>query len=386
MSTFDLGQIFPPKVSIHPISDSACRIAREHMDMQTKPAKSLGRLEEIAERLAGMSYPPAVEPARLFTVAGDHGVAREGVSLFPQEVTRQMVANFLAGGAAINALTRASGMELVIVDAGCAGGPFGSPVVDARLGDGTANMCEGPAMDEATCLAGLANGARLAMQAVSEGCHCLAIGEMGIANSTSATALYSHLLDLPAEKVVGPGTGVDDRGMAHKAEVVQRAIEVNRELLGRKDELWPDPVAALSCLGGFEIVTMAGIVLGGAAMRVPVLVDGFIASSAYMAAVLLCPWAAQYCFVAHASAEPGHELSMKRLSSLLDAHFGQNTKQTHPWTQGERLTAPLLNLGMHLGEGTGCAVAYPLLRAAVAAYREMATFGEAGVSTADKAD
>ena len=313
-------------------------------------------------------------------------MAREGVSLFPQEVTRQMVANFLAGGAAINALTRASGMELVIVDAGCAGDPFGSPVVDARLGDGTANMCEGPAMDEATCLAGLANGARLAMQAVSEGCHCLAIGEMGIANSTSATALYSHLLDLPAEKVVGPGTGVDDRGMAHKAEVVQRAIEVNRELLGRKDELWPDPVAALSCLGGFEIVTMAGIVLGGAAMRVPVLVDGFIASSAYMAAVLLCPWAAQYCFVAHASAEPGHELSMKRLSSLLDAHFGQNTKQTHPWTQGERLTAPLLNLGMHLGEGTGCAVAYPLLRAAVAAYREMATFGEAGVSTADKAD
>ena len=367
------------------MSDAACLAARSRMDSQAKPIHSLGRLEEIAERLAGMrSHPLVVEPARMFTVAGDHGVAREGVSLFPQEVTRQMVANFLAGGAAINALTRASGMQLVIVDAGCAGGPFGDKVVDGRLGDGTANMCEGPAMSEATCLAGLANGARLAMQAVEEGCRCLAIGEMGIANSTSATALYTHLLELPVERVVGPGTGVDRQGMAHKAQVVRRALEANRELLASRYVLWPDPVAALQCLGGFEIVTMAGMVLGGAACGVPVLVDGFIASAAYAAAVLLCPWAAQYCFVAHASAEPGHVLAMTSLSGLLDRYFQAQKTGVYPWTRGERLTAPLLHLGMHLGEGTGCAVAYPVLRCAVAAYRSMTTFGEAGVSCPDR--
>ncbi len=371
MSFSETWTLFDGK-TVQPLDRAACAAARARIDSQAKPLRSLGRLESIAERLAGMRYPMDIDPARVFTVAGDHGVAEEGVSLFPKAVTRQMVENFLAGGAGVNALTLACGMQLEVVDAGCEGGPFGAGVIDARLGDGTANMARGPAMSMDTCVKGLKNGIKLAQDAVQGGCRCLAIGEMGIANSTPATALYAWLLDMDPSVVVGPGTGIDEKGMVHKANVVRRAIEVNAEALGPGEN--PDPVRALACLGGFEIVTMAGIVLGGALCGVPVLVDGFISSSAYVAAVLACPTAAEYCFVAHASTEPGHVASMEKLAGRLAETF-----------HGAELTRPLLDLGFHLGEGTGCAAAFPLLRGAVSIYRHMATFGEAGVSTSDGA-
>ena len=361
----DPWQIFPAGCAIAPLDQEARARALAHINDQTKPRGSLGRLEDIAHRLAGMRHPFHVAPAQLFTVAGDHGVCSESVSLYPQEVTRQMVANFLAGGAAINALTWASGMDLVIVDAGCCGGPFADErVINRRLGEGTDNIAHGPAMSLETCCTGLRNGIALALEAVDKGSRCLAIGEMGIANTTAATALYAHLLGLSVAHVVGPGTGIDQDMLAHKADVVRRALVVNARQLAANGE-GPDPVRALACLGGFEIVTMAGIILGGAAAGVPVLIDGFISSSAYVAAVLLCPEAASYCFVAHASTEPGHVLGLQKLGHAL----GDGS-----------LTEPLLHLGMHLGEGTGCAAAYPLLRCAVAAYEKMATFSQGTVS------
>lgn len=360
-----LWKLFGEGESVRPLNREAMGKARARIDSQTKPLGSLGRLEEIAERLSGMAYPMDVAPARLFTVAADHGVSEEGVSLFPREVTRQMVANFFAGGAAVNALTEVAGMQLRIVDAGCAGGPFEGDIVDMRLGDGTANMAHGPAMSVETCVRGIRNGISLAKQAVAEGCRCLAIGEMGIANSTSATALYARLLELSAGSVVGPGTGLDTEAMRHKTDVVRRALQVNAKEIGEGNP--PDPVRTLACLGGFEICTMTGIVLGGALCGVPVLVDGFIATSAYVAAVLIEPLAADYCFLAHASTEPGHAQGLRKLAS----HVSSPDR-----------VEPLLHLGMHLGEGTGCAVAYPLLLAAVNVYRKMATFDEARVSTA----
>ncbi len=356
--------IFPAGREIRPLDREALARAQARLDAQAKPRGSLGRLEEIGCRLAAMTWPCEVEPAHIFTVAGDHGVCAENVSRFPQEVTRQMVANFLAGGAAINSLADAAGMKLTIVDAGCCGGPFDAPVVNRRLGDGTANIAQGPAMSLDTCLQGLRNGINLALDAVASGDRCLAIGEMGIANTTPATALYAHLLSMSAGDLAGPGTGISSEVIAHKADVVRKALVVNAKHLSGGGAA-PDPVRALACLGGFEIVTMAGIVLGGACAGVPVLVDGFISSSAYTAAVLLYPAASDYCFVSHASAEPGHMLAMENLFRRLP----------HPaWN------APLLHLGMRLGEGTGCAAAWPLLRAAATAFRRMATFEEASVS------
>lgn len=360
----DPWQLFPAGASIKPLDHDILAAARARVDSQTKPQGSLGRLEEISCRLAAMSHPLEVAPARVFTVAGDHGVAEEKVSGYPQEVTRQMVENFLHGGAAINAMASASGMEHVIVDAGCCGEPFGPEVINRRLGAGTANMAHGPAMSLETCCQGLRNGIQLALDAVNEGVRCLAIGEMGIANTTSATALYAHLLSLSASAVAGPGTGVSPETVAHKADIVRKALLVNaRNLTGPEGA--QDPVRALACLGGFEIVTMAGIVLGGAAAGVPVLVDGFISSSAYAAAVLLYPAASEYCFVSHSSAELGHGLAMEKLAR----------RMPHPeWC------APLLALGMRLGEGTGCAACYPLLKCAARVYTDMATFESAGVS------
>lgn len=349
---------------IEPLDAERLAQARARVDRQAKPLGSLGRLEEIACRLAAMRYPCVVEPARVYTCAGDHGVAEEHVSGFPQEVTRQMVDNFLKGGAGINALCNAVGMQQVIVDCGVCGDAFGDPVLDRRVGAGTANITHGPAMSLDACVQALRNGVKLSLDAVDEGVRCLAIGELGIANTTPATALYTHLLGLSASAVAGPGTGVGPETVAHKADVVRKAIIVNaRYMTG--PEGGQDPVRALACVGGFEIATMAGIVLGAAAAGVPVLIDGFIASSAYVAAVLLYPAASEYCFIAHASAESGHGLALEKLAR----------RMPHPeWT------VPYLNLALRLGEGTGCAACYPLLKCGAHVYTDMATFEEASVS------
>lgn len=347
-----------PGVGIVPVDPADAAAAQAHLDTLTKPRGSLGRLEELARRLYAMrggETPLRVSPALMFTVAGDHGVAAQGVSPFPQVVTRQMVANLLAGGAGVNALCRASGMDFYLVDAGCAGGPFPphEKLLDCRLGDGTADMSRGPAMPRATAAEGLRRGMALVEGEVARGARCFATGEMGIANTTAATAIYCALLGLDPDAMTGPGAGAGPELVRRKAAVIRRALSVNADLC-RGD----DPLGVLAAVGGFEIAIMAGIMLGAASRRLPVLVDGFICCAAYAVAVRLCPALAGYAVLSHASAEPGH---MPALETLEEG-------------------VPLLHLGMRLGEGTGAAVAYHLLRCAAAVFNEMATFDSAGVT------
>lgn len=341
-----------------PVDDGLKARAKAHLDNLTKPPGSLGRLEDVALRLYCIQEgrtPLRADPAIMFTVAGDHGVAVEGVSMFPQEVTRQMVANFLRGGAAINVLSRVAGAELRVVDAGCVGGPYAPHplLIDARCGDGTANFTQGPAMSPDVCRAALERGAAIAGKAAAGGYVCVGVGEMGIANTTAATALYCALLHLEPEEIAGPGTGASPEIVRHKARTVRRACAANAASLEQGA-----PLKILAALGGFEIAVMAGLMLGAARHRLIVLVDGFISTAAYTAARALCPAVKGYCFLSHASEEPGYAPVLRAL--------------------GEEL--PLLDLGLRLGEGTGAALALPLLRAAAAVFNDMATFAQAGVT------
>ena len=341
---------------IRPVDRSLAPAVQARLDNLTKPRGSLGRLEEVALTMALITGgQPTADPARIYTVAGDHGVVAEGVSLFPQEVTRQMVANFLAGGAAINALAKTAGAELFVVDAGCAGDEFDDhpALIRGRVAPGTANLARQAAMTREQCLAALALGVSLADRAAKDGVRCLLTGEMGIGNTTPATALYCAWLELEPSAVTGPGTGLDAHGVSHKAGVVAKALDLHRETITSGDAL-----AVLAALGGLEIACLAGLVLGGAANRQLVLVDGFISTSAFLAASRLCPQAADYCLLSHASAEPGHKAAVEAMG-----------------------LRPLLDLDMRLGEGTGAALALNVARAAAAFYGEMASFGEAGVST-----
>lgn len=345
---------------IAPVDASLAPKGQAHLDDLTKPRGSLGRLEELALRLYLIQggQAPAADPAVIFTCAGDHGVAAEGVSLYPQEVTRQMILNFVNGGAAINVLARQAGAELLVVDAGSVGGtyPEHPSLVQAKVAPGTANMANGPAMTEAQCLEALMLGANLAQEAAKRGRRVLGTGDMGIANTTPSTALYSAFLGLSPRDITGPGTGLDADGVSRKAQVIAKALEANRAAVDSKD-----PLKVLAALGGFEIACLAGLILGGAANRMAVLVDGFISTAACVAAVKISPAAANYCFFSHASAEPGHQAVMRALDAK-----------------------PVLDLDLRLGEGTGAALALMILRAAAAVFNEMATFSQAGVSQADE--
>ena len=323
-----------PGLFIRPLESSLLEKAQAHLDNLTKPRGSLGRLEELGRRLyamAGGVTPLNVTPALMLTVAGDHGVTAQGVSPMPQAVTRQMTRNFLNGGAGVNVLCRSSGMDLRVVDAGCAGGPYEPHelLIDRRLGDGIA----------------------LVEEFADKGYRCFGTGEMGIGNSTPATAINCALFGFDPDVATGPGAGSDPERVRHKAAIVRRALEVNAAALKG------DGVDILAALGGFELAIMAGIMLGAASRSLPILVDGFICSAAYAAAVRICPLVAQYAILSHASAEPGHVPALGALD-------------------GGR---PLLHLDMRLGEGTGGAVAYHLLRCAVNIFNEMATFAEAQV-------
>jgi nicotinate-nucleotide--dimethylbenzimidazole phosphoribosyltransferase len=292
-----------------------------------------------------------VDRVRIAVFAADHGVAAEMVSAFPQAVTGQMLANFAAGGAAICVLARALGADLELVDLGTAGGPLDLPgVLAARLGPGTANLASGPAMTRAQLAAALAEGRAAVQRALDLGTDLFIAGEMGIANTTSAAALACALLGQEAAALTGPGTGLDDEGVAHKAAVVARALDLHRPHLA-------DPLEALRRLGGFEIAAMTGAYAACAQAGLPALVDGFIAGVAALTALRLCPGAGDWLLYAHRSAEPGHALILAALGA-----------------------EPLLALGMRLGEGSGAAVAVPLLRLACALHGGMATFAEAGVS------
>lgn len=360
-----IASLYEMFARISPVDWALSATAQAHLDNLTKPLGSLGRLEELARRLYCIGEgrtPLEVVPMRMFTVAGDHGVAAEGVSAFPQEVTGQMVHNFLQGGAAINVLCREAGIDLVVVDAGCACAPFpdNPGLIRCRRGQGTANIAVGPAMSLDDAAKSLLLGIELAELAHKKGFHCLGIGEMGIANSSSATALFAALLDLKVPLIVGPGAGLKQEGVRHKTAIVEQALEVNRQSLQYEGaQRSPEQaLQVLAALGGFEIATMAGILLGAARLGLPCLVDGFIATSAFVVARALCPAAADYGILAHSSAEPGYALICKTVQQ-----------------------SPLLQLEMRLGEGTGCALASTLLRAAAAIYNDMATFDAAGVSS-----
>ncbi|MEL7641404.1 MAG: nicotinate-nucleotide--dimethylbenzimidazole phosphoribosyltransferase [Solidesulfovibrio sp.] len=341
--------------AIAPVDAGLFPAAQAHLDNLTKPRGSLGRLEEVAARLfaIGGGKPPGVDPARVYVCAGDHGVAAEGVSLFPQAVTRQMVANFLAGGAGINVLADTAGIDLRVVDAGCLGEPFAPHprFAGARVASGTANLAAEAAMRRETCEKALLLGASLAGQAAAEGIMALGTGDMGIANTTPSTALFCAYLGLAPEDITGPGTGLDAAGVRRKAGVVAKALRLHGAVLASGD-----PVAILAALGGLEIACLAGLILGAAARKLPIAVDGFISTAAYVAARAIAPAVADYAFVSHASAEPGY-------AAVADA-LGQK---------------PLLDLGLRLGEGTGAVLALFLLRAGANIYNKMATFAVAGV-------
>jgi nicotinate-nucleotide--dimethylbenzimidazole phosphoribosyltransferase len=323
---------------------SAYEAARHAYDAKTKPRGSLGRLEELGCRLAAIrGFVPRKLDAAIVVAAGDHGVAREGVSAYPQEVTAQMVANFAAGGAAINVLARQAGARLVLVDAGVATPSEHELVRSVRLGAGTANLAEGPAMTEEQVQRAFAVAAELVDELGDV--DIVGVGEMGIGNTTSASALAAALLGVEPEDVCGRGTGLDDAGLARKVETVRRGLRVNA---GR------DPLTAL---GGFEIALLAGVMRACAAKRIAVLLDGFITGAAALASGV----APDVFIASHRSPEPGHTLILAELG-----------------------LQPILDLGLRLGEGSGAALALPLLRAAVAILEEMATFADAGVTDAGR--
>lgn len=327
--------------------------AQRALDQLTKPPGSLGRLEELASRLAEISgrFPPQVERAVIFTLAADHGVVAEGVSAYPQIVTAQMVENLLRGGAAVNVLARHVGARVVIADLGVASPlPAQAGLASLSIGPGTRNMVNGPAMTRDEAVAAIDAGIGLVEAERAHGLDLIGTGEMGIGNSTAASAMVAALTGVGAEAVTGTGTGVDEDGRRRKVAVIERALAVNR----------PDPadgVDVLAKVGGFEIAGLCGVMLAGAAARVPVVIDGFIAGAAALAAVRISPAARHYLLASHRSTERG-------VACVLDA-LGLD---------------PYLDLAMRLGEGTGAALCIGLAQAAVRILGEMATFKSAGVT------
>ena len=323
------------------------------INQKTKPLGALGRLEEIALQIGLIQQtltPQLTKPAML-VFAGDHGIANSGVSPFPQAVTAQMVLNFLGGGAAINVFARQNGFTLRVIDAGVnhVFKPH-ADLIDAKIARSTANFLHQPAMTKTQCEQALTQGARLARQEIAAGCNVLGFGEMGIGNTSSASCLMSVLCSLPIEECVGRGTGLDDAGLINKTNILKQAIG-HHALNGQ------DLAQVLATFGGFEIAMMVGAMLGAAEQKAVLLIDGFIASAALLVAAKMQPNIVDYCVFAHCSNESAHRAMLNHLNAK-----------------------PLLDLGMRLGEGTGAALAYPLVQAAVNFLNEMASFESAGIS------
>jgi nicotinate-nucleotide--dimethylbenzimidazole phosphoribosyltransferase len=329
--------------------------AEARLDRLTKPRQSLGRLEWIAARLCAIqeTLTPRAAPRRIVVFAADHGVAVEGVSAYPSAVTAQMVGNFLRGGAAINALARATMAEVWVVDVGVAGdidaAGSSASFVSRRIGPGTHNMVDGPAMSHDELVSAIDAGLEAADAAARDDVAVLACGDMGIGNTTAASAITAALTRASAADVTGRGTGIDEETFIRKVAVVTKALSVNRPGCS--------PLDVLRTVGGFEIAAIAGAYIGAAAHRMAIVGDGFIASAAAMVAAELCPSFLDYWFAGHRSSEPGHAVQL--------GHLRQE---------------PLLQLDMRLGEGTGAALAMHLLCAASAVMNEMATFDSAGVT------
>lgn len=341
--------------SIQPLDRQAMRQARERLDNLTKPLGSLGRLEEIAEQVAGITRNPlpSIPRKTAILLAADHGVVAEGVSAYPQEVTRQMLANFASGGAGMNVLCRHAGIELWVVDIGVAAATEGmAGIINRKVAYGTANMARGPAMSRETARQALETGIDLAREAIEAGAGLLITGEMGIGNTTPASALAVFYTGLTPEEAVGSGSGISRERRQNKIRAVARALEINQPDRN-------DPIDVVAKIGGLEIAGMAGIMLAGAVGRVPVLLDGLISTAAALVAAHLCPGVKDYLLGTHLSQEPAHQAMLEFLG-----------------------LKPMLVMGMRLGEGTGAALAAPVVDAALKILREMATFGEAGVSEA----
>jgi len=330
--------------------------ARAYLDNLAIPRGSLGELLNLAEQLASIrkTLQPSVKSKAVVTMAGDHGVVAEGVSACPQEVTPQMVANFVAGGAAINVLAEVAGARVQVVDMGVAADlddlVKAGKIISCKVDYGTRNMAEGPAMTREQAVQALEAGIDIAGRLVREGVELLATGDMGIGNTTPSSAILAVFSGLPVQEVTGRGTGISDEALANKVRVIQRALDVNQPDAN-------DPVDVLAKVGGFEIGGIAGVILGAAYHRIPVVVDGFISSAGALLAKNLAPAAVDYMIAAHQSLEYGHRYMLKELG-----------------------LKPLLNLNLRLGEGTGAALAMNVVEAAANVIGKMLTFEDAGVS------
>ncbi|MCM2359560.1 MAG: nicotinate-nucleotide--dimethylbenzimidazole phosphoribosyltransferase [Geobacteraceae bacterium] len=338
---------------IQPVDPALLAEAQKKLDNKTKPLGSLGRLEEFARRFAAISgsLSPDTRKKVIFTFAADHGVVEEGVSAFSREVTPQMVYNFINGGAGVNVLARHCGSEVLVVDIGV-DHDFGAipGLIRKKVARGTRNFTRGPAMSRDEALAAIGVGIELAAHARAEGVALVGTGEMGIGNTTPASAIIAAISAKPAREVTHRGTGISDAALENKIRVIERGLELNRP-----DPR--DPLDVLAKVGGLEIAGIAGLVLGCAANRIPVVVDGFISSAGALIASELHPHVKEYIFASHRSVEIGHGFMLERLAA-----------------------EPILDLGLRLGEGTGAALAIGIIEAAVKVLNEMATFGEAGVS------
>jgi nicotinate-nucleotide--dimethylbenzimidazole phosphoribosyltransferase len=345
--------------NITPLSRELAPAIQKRIDTRTKPLGSLGKLEAIALQagLIQQTLRPQIKAARIAVFAGDHGAAKAGVGAYPQEVTVQMVMNFLAGGAAINVLAREAGLEIAVIDCGVASEVPGTSkpgleYIVARQGAGTANYLEQAAMSVAQRDAAIARGAQIVRDWNAGGCNAIGFGEMGIGNTSTASLLTHFIVGTELDTVIGRGAGLDDAGLARKRGLLAQAAA---RVAGRK----LSALDALAEFGGFEVATMVGAYLAAAEARMLIMVDGFIVTSALLVAHAINPAVLDYCVFAHGSAEPGHQAQL--------AYLGAE---------------PLLQLGMRLGEGTGAASAFPLIRAALACMNEMAGFEDAGVSEA----
>lgn len=346
--------------AIGPLDDAAMAAAAAHLDRLTKPPGSLGRLEDLLIELAGITGrpDPPVTNRAMVVAAADHGVVRQAVSAYPSDVTAQMVANFVAGGAAINILAEWARIRVVVVDAGIASavpdGPTdptrGGRLVRARIRDGTDDMTAGPAMTRAEALRAVGAGLALVSDLEDDGLDLIGVGEMGIGNTTAASALTTVLTGHPVEAVTGRGTGVDEAAHRRKIDAIERALAVNRPD-------GDDPIGVLAAVGGLEIAVLVGVIVGAAAARVPVVLDGFITGAAALVAWALRPAIAPRLIAGHRSTEPGHAVILAQLDRR-----------------------PVLDLGMRLGEGSGAALAMGLIVAAVRVRDEMATFESAAIS------
>ncbi len=337
---------------ISPLDESYFEKAQARLDILTHPPGSLGRLEEFAARLVAIYEDPLPEPGKkvVFTFAGDHGVAGEGVSAYPSEVTRQMVYNFLSGGAGINVLARHAGADVIVIDIGV-DFDFGSldGLVNRKIVSGTKNMVDGPAMSRDEAIRCVEVGIGLAVEYRKKGYGLFGTGDMGIGNTTPSSAIASVITGLPVAEVTGFGTGITDDAYRNKVDVIQRAIDLNR----------PDPgdgIDVLSKVGGAEIGGIAGICIGGAMERVPVVVDGLISTAGALIACTLEPKVGEYLFAAHRSVEVGQQAMLEKMG-----------------------LKPIVDLDMRLGEGTGAALGMMMVEAGLKIYGEMATFDEAGV-------